>query len=62
MLKLVVTVIAIALPDCINPSLIGGELFVATGPKPRLRTAAFTAAAWLVTFVSGWLSRSGWAT
>jgi hypothetical protein len=52
-LKLVVTVIAIALPDCINPSLIGGELFVATGPRPRLRTAAFTAAAWIVTFVFG---------
>jgi cytochrome c biogenesis protein CcdA len=53
MLKLVVAVIAIALPDCINPSLIGGELFVATGPRPRRRTAAFTVAAWTVTFVFG---------
>ena len=52
-LKLAVAVVAIAVPDCINPSLIGGELFVATGPRPRRRTAAFTAAAWAVTFVFG---------
>ena len=53
MLKLAVAVIAIALPDSINPSLIGGELFVATGPRPRLRTAAFTAAAFTITFAVG---------
>jgi len=53
MLKLALTVIAIALPDCINPSLIGGELFVAMGPRPRRRTAAFAAAAWTVTFLFG---------
>lgn len=53
MLKLVVAVVAIALPDCINPSLIAGELFVATGPRPRRRTAAFTIAAWAVTFLFG---------
>ena len=53
MLKLGVTVVAVALPDCINPSLIGGELFVATGPRPRRRTATFTLAAWAVTFVFG---------
>jgi cytochrome c biogenesis protein CcdA len=53
MLKLVVAVVAIALPDCINPSLIGGELFVATGPRPRRRTAVFTVAAWTVTFAFG---------
>jgi cytochrome c biogenesis protein CcdA len=52
-LKLAVAVVAIALPDCINPTLIGGELFVATGPHPRRRTAAFTLAAWTVTFVFG---------
>jgi cytochrome c biogenesis protein CcdA len=52
-LKLAVAVVAIALPDCINPSLTGGELFVATGPHPRRRTAAFTLAAWTVTFVFG---------
>lgn len=50
MLKLAVTVVAIALPDCINPSLIGGELFFAVGPQPRRRTAAFTISAWTVTF------------
>src|SRR6476619_5500511 len=53
MLKLAVAVVAIALADCVNPSLIGGELFVATGEHPRRRTTAFTAAALLVTFVSG---------
>ena len=53
MLKLAVAVIAIALPDSINPSLIGGELFVATGPRPRLRTAAFTIAAFAITFAVG---------
>jgi cytochrome c biogenesis protein CcdA len=53
MLKLVVTVVAIALPDCINPSLIGGELFVAAGRSPRRRTAAFTGAVWVVTFAFG---------
>ncbi len=53
MLKLAVAVVAIALADCINPSLIGGELFVATGEHPRRKTVAFTAAAWIVTFVFG---------
>jgi cytochrome c biogenesis protein CcdA len=53
MLKLAVAVVAIALADCVNPSLIGGELFVATGQHPRRQTIAFTAAAWTVTFVFG---------
>lgn len=53
MLKLALTVVAIALPDCINPTLIGGELFVATGSRPRRSTAAFTLAALIVTFVFG---------
>jgi cytochrome c biogenesis protein CcdA len=53
MLKLAVAVVAIALADCINPSLIGGELFVATGARPRQKTIAFTVAAWAVTFVFG---------
>ena len=53
MLKLAVAVVAIALADCINPSLIGGELFVATGKHPRQKTIAFTVAAWIVTFVFG---------
>lgn len=53
MLKLSITVIAIALPDCINPSLIGGQLFVATGTHPRRRVVSFTIAAWAVTLVFG---------
>ncbi len=53
MLKLAATVVAIALADCINPSLISGELFVATGKRPRQKTIAFTAAAWIVTFGFG---------
>lgn len=53
MLKLAIAVVAIALPDCINPSLIGAELFVATGPDPRRRTVAFTLAAFAVTFAVG---------
>jgi len=53
MLKLAVTVVAIALADSVNPSLIGGELFVATGKHPRRQTTAFTAAALIVTFVFG---------
>jgi hypothetical protein len=52
-LKLAVTVVAIALPDSINPSLIGGELLVATGSRPRRRTVAFALGAWTVTFVFG---------
>ena len=52
-LKLALAVVAIALPDCINPSLIAGELFVATGPRPRRRTAGFTIAAFMVTFLFG---------
>src|ERR1700742_3707512 len=52
-LKLAVAVVAIALPDCINPSLIAGELFVATGEHPRRRTAAFTSAAFAATSVFG---------
>jgi hypothetical protein len=52
-LKLAVAVVAIALPDCINPSLIGGELLVATGSHPRRRTTAFTLGAWTVTFLFG---------
>ena len=53
MLKLALTVVAIALPDCINPSLIGGALFVATRPRARTGVAAFTLAAGMVTFVFG---------
>jgi cytochrome c biogenesis protein CcdA len=53
MLKLAIAVVAIALADCVNPSLIGGELFVATGRHARRQTVVFTLAAWTVTFVLG---------
>jgi cytochrome c biogenesis protein CcdA len=53
MLKITVAVVAIALADCLNPSLIGGELFVATGEHPGRQTVVFTLAAWIVTFVFG---------
>jgi cytochrome c biogenesis protein CcdA len=53
MVKLAIAVVAIALADCINPSLIGGELFVATGERPRRQTVVFTLAAWIVTFAFG---------
>jgi hypothetical protein len=53
MLKLALAVVAIALPDCINPSLIGGQLLVAAGPHPRRRTAVFTLAAWITTLLFG---------
>jgi cytochrome c biogenesis protein CcdA len=52
-LKLTLAVVAIALPDCINPTLIGGELLVATRAHPRRQTVAFTIGAFLVTFVFG---------
>lgn len=53
MFKLALAIVAIALPDSINPSLIGGELLVAMGSHPRRRTVSFTAAAFMVTFVFG---------
>jgi cytochrome c biogenesis protein CcdA len=53
MLKLAIAIVAIALPDCINPSLIAGELLLATGPHPRRQTAIFTLTAWTVTFAFG---------
>jgi len=53
MLKLALAVVAIALPDSVNPSLIGGELFVAMGSHPRRRTAAFTLGVLIVTFAFG---------
>jgi hypothetical protein len=52
-LRLAITVVAIALPDSINPSLIAAELFVATGSRPRWRVALFTIGAWAVTFLFG---------
>jgi hypothetical protein len=52
-LRLAIAVVAIALPDCINPSLIAAELFLVAGERPGRRTVVFTIAAWAVTFVFG---------
>ncbi len=53
MLSLAIAVVAIALPDSVNPSLIAAELLVAGGPRPGARTLAFTAAAFAVTLAAG---------
>ena len=53
MLSLAVAVMAIALPDSLNPSLIGAELFLAAQPHAGRRTVAFTVAAFSVTLVVG---------
>ena len=50
---------AIALPDSLNPSLIGVATYLAARPHPRRRTAAFTAAAFAVTLVGGLLLALG---
>ncbi len=53
MLSLAVAVVAIALPDCINPSLIGADLVLAAGQRPVRRTVVFALSAWIVTFLVG---------
>ncbi len=53
MWSLAVAVVAIALPDCVNPSLIGGELLFASGRHSARRTATFALAVFAVTFVVG---------
>ena len=53
MLTLAAAIVAIGLADSINPSLISGELFVATGDHPRQKAIAFTVAAWTVTLAFG---------
>jgi hypothetical protein len=52
-LSLALAVVAIALPDSINPSLIGADLFLVDDRHPARRTVAFAIAAWLVTFLIG---------
>jgi hypothetical protein len=52
-LSLTIAVVAIALPDSLNPSLIAAELFLAAGQHPGRRTLIFTVAAWTVTFLLG---------
>ena len=53
MLSLAIAVVAIALPDSLNPSLIAADLFLVSQPNPRRRTLAFVLAVWVVTFVFG---------
>ena len=53
MLSLALVVVAIALPDSINPSLILTDLYLAAGPHPRRRTATFAIAAFAITFLGG---------
>ncbi len=48
-----VAVVAIALPDSINPSLIGAELLFASGQHPARQTIALTLAAFAVTLLVG---------
>jgi hypothetical protein len=50
---LAITVIAIALPDSINPTLIGADLLLVSGKRPRAHTIAFGISVWVVTFVVG---------
>jgi hypothetical protein len=52
-LSLAVAVIAIALPDSINPSLIGAELVFAAGPARSRQTIAFAGVAFAVTLLVG---------
>jgi Sap, sulfolipid-1-addressing protein len=52
-LSLALAVVAIALPDSINPSLIGADLFLVGDRHPARRTVAFAIAAWMVTFLIG---------
>ena len=56
-LALVVTMIA--LPDSLNPSLIGVAIYLAAQPRPGQRTAVFTAAAFAVTLAGGLLVALG---
>jgi hypothetical protein len=58
-LKLLLAVAAIALPDSLNPSLIVGALYYAAGRQPARHTAAFTAGAFLTTLAGGALIALG---
>jgi cytochrome c biogenesis protein CcdA len=50
---LALAVVAIAIPDSLNPSLIIAAVYVALGPNPVRRTLAFTLAAFAVTLAGG---------
>jgi len=51
--SLAFAVAAIAVPDSLNPSLIIACVFLALGPRPLLRTVAFTVATFAVTLAGG---------
>ena len=57
--KTAIAVVAIALPDSINPSLIIAALYQAATSHPRRRTAAFTLAAFAATLAGGVLLAFG---
>jgi cytochrome c biogenesis protein CcdA len=52
-LSLAIAVVAIALPDCINPSLIAAQLLLAAGQHPARRTTEFALAVFTVTLLVG---------
>jgi cytochrome c biogenesis protein CcdA len=51
--SLAVAVVAIALPDSINPTLIAAQLFLAAGEHPGRRATMFALSAGTVTFLVG---------
>jgi hypothetical protein len=56
---LALAVVAIALPDSLNPSLIVAASYLAVGPRPFRRTLVFTIAAFVVTLAGGLLIALG---
>ncbi len=52
-IPLAVAVVAIAIPDCLNPSLIGAEVYFGAGPHPARQTTAFALSAFTVTLLVG---------
>lgn len=61
MLGLALVLVAIALPDSINPSLILTDIYLAAGPDARRRTAMFAISVFVVTTAGGVLIALGLA-
>lgn len=59
MAALALAVVAIALPDSLNPTLIVGAVYLALGSHPVRRTLAFTISAFVVTLLGGLLIALG---
>jgi cytochrome c biogenesis protein CcdA len=53
MLRLIGVVVSIGLADSLNPTTIGPALYLASGPRARLRVAQFTIGVFLVYFLGG---------